>query len=114
MKKIFHLLFIVAFILSLSFPVQASESFWPQITSGYTENGIYYEVYGQTFLQPRSDSIFVTRQVTYEGRINPEKQIFWKESVNGVTYTGNLKLAQVMHDVNKTIAFYRGTLTVMK
>ena len=114
MKKTYYLLSVLAFILALSVPVQASENSMPVITSGYTENGIYYEVYGQTFLQPRSDSISVTRQVIYENIINPERQIFWKESINGVTYTGTLKLTQVMHDIDKTIAIYKGTLTVKK
>lgn len=114
MKKTYHLLLIIAFILTLSIPVQASENFLPQITSGYTDDGIYYEVYGQTSVQSRSDSISVARQVVYEGRVNPEKQIFWQETIDGVAYTGTLKLAQIIYGKNKTIAVYEGILIVKK
>lgn len=114
MKKLSYLSPVLVFILALSVSVQASENLMTLIISGYTESGIYYEVLGQTSIQPSSDNISVTRQVIYEGKIVPERQIFWQETINGVACTGTLKLSEVIYKDNKTMAIYRGTLTVKK
>ena len=114
MQRIFIPLLTIV-LLSLSFHTYAAECpHSPLITTGYTSEGIYYEVHGDTSLPQRSDSIFVTRQVTYDGDITPEQQISWTESIGGVTYTGTLNLHHSYYRNHKTTAGYRGTLYVKK
>ncbi len=114
MKRLFIPLLTIV-LLSLSFHTYAAESpHSPLIATGYTSEGIYYEVHGDTSLPYRSDHITVTRQVTYDGKVTPEQQISWTESIGGVTYTGTLNLFQSSYRNNKTIAGYRGTLYVKR
>lgn len=103
------------FILSLLFPfsVQAAEQSSAQNITGYTIDNIQYEVYGTDFVQLTTNSIFVSRKITYDGFCIPSKQISWKEEIEGVTYSGTLTLIRNSFDANtqKTIAVYEGTLT---
>ncbi len=113
MKRIYSLLLASVLILSLSVPVCAETAEFPVITSGYTEEGIFYEIHGETFSLRRGDSQFVTRYVTYSGKVTPQAQLSWTETLNGVSYTGTLSLIRQMYDKkeNKTYATYAGTLT---
>lgn len=98
-------------ILSLSVPVHAETDQLPFIQSGYTEDGIYYEVHGEPPAQYRSISQEVTRQVTYEGKVNPPQQLYWEEQIYGITYTGTLQLVGLIYRNNQTIASYKGIIT---
>lgn len=113
MKKYCIVLF--PFILLLSFPtaVSAEELNETMIVSGYTEEGIYYEVYGTLYNRSSSDSITVTRNIVYDSNITPNTQISWKEKINNVSYSGILRLLNYNYDApsNKTTAIYYGTLT---
>ncbi len=110
MKKLFTILFSFVLVLSLSFTVHAEQELLPLIASGYTEDGIYYEIRGEISLS-RSNSQFVSREVTYEGKVSPPRQTFWRESISGTAYTGTLTLVYSRYINNKTIAIYEGTLT---
>lgn len=110
MKKLYTPLLTIFLLLSLSINAHAAENPDSLITNGYTKEGIYYEVHGEVSLPYASDSITVTRQVTYEGKVTPESQISWTESIDGIICTGTLKLTQFSYRNNKTVAVYRGTL----
>ena len=111
MNKSHTYLWTIILILSLSLNTYAAEKPDSLIKRGYTKTGIYYEVHGKISLSQRADNITVTRQVTYDGKINPEKQILWTESIDGITCTGILSLVQHTYMGNKTVAVYKGTLT---
>lgn len=67
---------------------------------------------GTAFVQLTSSSISVSRKVTYDGLYIPSKQIFWKEEINGTSYSGTLTLKRQSYDaeLNKTTATYEGIL----
>lgn len=112
--KIFTAL-VLSFILLLSCPFSVQASCQPPVlkTEGYTEDAVRYEVHGTSYVQLTSDSIFVTRQVTYDGFVIPPGQVSWQEKINAITYSGTLSLKS--HAFNpktqKTTATYEGTLT---
>lgn len=113
MKRIYSLLFASILILSLSVSVHAEASYFPLITSGYTEDGTFYEVHGEICSQHSTDSQYVTRYVTYSGKVTVPAQLDWTENINGVNYTGTLSLIRYSYNKieNKTNATYAGTLT---
>lgn len=111
MKRFYSLVLTITLALSLSLPVHAETDQLPFIKSGYTEEGIYYEVHGEALSQYRSISQTVTRQVTYEGDVTPPKQLLWEETIHGITYTGTLQLTTSIYTKGQTIASYRGVIT---
>lgn len=82
------------------------------ISSGYTEEGIYYEVYGSTPNTFLRGALSVTRKITYNGKVNPPSSIYWRENISGVNYAGTLTLIDFMYyaDTNQTTATYSGTI----
>lgn len=112
--KIFTAL-VLSFILLLVCPFSVQASCHPPVlkTEGYTEEAVRYEVHGTFYVQLTSDSIFVTRQVTYDGFVIPSSQVFWREKINDITYSGNLQLKKQNFNpkTQKTTATYEGTLT---
>ena len=110
MKLLYRLALTTVLALSLSVPVHAETDQLPFIQSGYTEDGIYYEVHGEPPAQYRSISQEVTRQVTYEGKVNPPQQLYWEEQIYGITYTGNLQLVNLVYGNNQTTAYYKGVI----
>lgn len=111
MKRFYSLILSITLALSLSFPVHAETDQLPLIKSGYTDEGIYYEVHGAALSQYRSISQPVTREVTYEGNINPPRELYWKETIHGITYTGTLQLTAKLYLKGQTIATYSGVIT---
>lgn len=80
------------------------------LLNGYTEEGIYYEVYGETELSRSSEAVSVERTVIYESIVIPSSTIAWEEQINGEMYAGNLSLVKYSFSSGKTIAKYTGTL----
>lgn len=111
MKYIYSLLIITILICFPSISAHAETNQLPFIESGYTDEGVYYEVHGEPLSQYFSISQSVIRQVTYQGEINPPQQIYWEETMHGITYRGTLQLSQLIYVKNQTIASYTGTLT---
>lgn len=111
MKQFYSFILTVILSLFLSIPVYAETDQFSFIRSGYTEEGIYYEVYGEALTQYRSISQDITRQVTYEGKITPPYQLYWEETIHGITYTGTLQLKKLVYMNNQTIASYSGVIT---
>ena len=115
MKKIFCILTLI-FTLSSSLPVSAQVQ-TPNgmlITTGYTENGVYYEIYGEnTYIQRSGISLLITREVVYTGYTTPPREIPWQERINNLTYIGTLYLSSTSYNpkTNKTTATYQGIVT---
>ena len=112
MKKITPI-FILCMILLLCIPVYAKEA--STIITGYTENGIYYEVvtleeHIDTYMTTRGKALNVTKEFTYNGIITPSSTISWTESSGSITYSGILNLQSFYYNNNKTVATYKGTL----
>lgn len=78
--------------------------------NGYTEDGIYYEVYGETVILRSSEYVTVNRKVIYEGMVQPRSTLYWEEQINGEYYAGTLSLLNYYIDSNETIAVYTGKL----
>ncbi len=112
MRKFNSLILTAALALSLSFPAQAAMPDLPMITSGYTEEGVYYEVHGEIPAQ-RSNSVEVTRIVAYSGDITPSSTLAWTENIQGHPFSGTLSLVSFRYDIRShtTLATYQGTLT---
>lgn len=82
------------------------------ISNGYTENGIYYEVYGTLPNTNLRGTIEVSREIIYNGKIKPSATITWTENIDGIKYSGTLTLKKFLYNAtsNKTIATYSGIL----
>ena len=96
-KGIFAILFVVA-VLSISFPVNAQKTA-QRVGGGYTSEGIYYEVYVAEDLAENDivlcgASVSVTREVIYSGVVKPQKEISWREKINGSYYSGVLTISK--------------------
>ncbi len=113
MKKI--CIITLSFCLILFFPlsVHASEQPPHLSTNGYTKENVHYEVQGAFYIRLAANSIFVSREVTYNGKVIPSRQIDWQEKVGDVSYSGTLTLKKSTYSVatQKTIASYEGILT---
>lgn len=94
-------------------PVQASCQLPVLNAPGHIEETVHYEIYGTSYVQLTANSVFVTRQVTYEGFVIPSSEVSWQEKIKDITYSGTLRLK--IHTFNpktqKTTATYEGTLT---
>ncbi|MCD8325627.1 MAG: hypothetical protein LUC90_02755 [Lachnospiraceae bacterium] len=64
----------------------------------------------ETSYNADSDSIYVTRRLTYEGYVTPPLELECTETIDGITYTGTLKLRSYSRTDNTTVAVYVGTL----
>ena len=82
------------------------------ITNGYTDKGVYFEVFGKQCDTRALDGILVTRTFIYEGQIQPESTLRVKEYINGEVYAGNLNLTAFYYNYNENIteAKYQGIL----
>ncbi|WP_300860248.1 hypothetical protein [uncultured Acetatifactor sp.] len=61
------------------------------LMTGYPENGVYYEIYGEnTYIQRSGNGLYITREVVYSGSSAPPLEIQWQERINNLTYTGTL------------------------
>ena len=80
------------------------------ISSGYTEEGVYYEMYGIQTMVRALGSVFVTRTVVFEGAVQPDSTMYWKEYIDGEAYAGTLSLIKFDYSSGQTTAVYEGTL----
>ena len=123
MKKIYIILFMLTILIlypvkcqassllhdggALKYAEKVTEDF---IISGYTESGIYYEVYGTGIEGRALEGVYVTRTVIFEGDIMPDSTLHWKEYINGIAYSGTLSLIEYAYKGGVTKAVYEGTL----
>ena len=112
MRKICLVLSI--FLLFLSVPAQAGDRNSPFLATGYNEDGIMHKVYGVLASSHLFDNtgFMVARTIEYEGNVFLQNKIDWRESIDGMIFTGTLYLIQKNFDskTDKTTAVYRGTL----
>ena len=107
--KTFLMTFILTVSLSIVAHAQGDEDY---LRNGYTSEGIYYEVFGEQINPNIKGIISVERQIIYNGKITPTSTLEWKEEIDGVSYSGTLKLVFYTYNTtqNTTIAWYSGTL----
>ncbi|MCD7752678.1 MAG: hypothetical protein LUI10_13250 [Lachnospiraceae bacterium] len=113
--KGFILVALMSVMLSAATMNVKADTFYGEIEEGYTEDGIYYELYKmdkQSDELTASGSISVRREILYYAIITPPMEIEWTETISGVTYTGTLKLLNYTLEYNEqtTLAAYSGTL----
>lgn len=111
MKKNFMILMMLIIMSTLSIDVCARELNTTFISYGITEEGINYQVYGET-LSVTESSISVTRTIVFEGNVNPSFSLPWSENIDGINYSGTLYIVSMNYNktTNKTTALYQGTL----
>lgn len=80
------------------------------ITSGYTEDGIYYEVYEEGISTYSAGYITISRTVVYDGVVRPSSTLEWEELIGDTMYSGTLSLASFSIKDGKTEAVYTGKL----
>jgi len=80
---------------------------------GYTKEGLLYEVHNLSCLSYLDDSIFITKEIIYQGNALPQLELSWTETIKGAQYSGTLYLVKFTYysDRNQTAAVYEGTLT---
>lgn len=114
MKRKWIILVCLLVTLCNSISVNAQESL-NKVGEGYTAEGVYYEVFLAEEME-NSDislcgtSVNVTREVRYYGIIIPQKELSWGETINGIYYSGILRLRQFTYTTTDTIATYEGVL----
>ena len=104
-KGIFAIFFVVA-VLSISFPVNAQKTA-QRVGGGYTSEGIYYEVY---VAEDLAENDIVLWEVIYSGVVKPQKEISWREKINGSYYSGVLTISKYSYTTSQTVATYTGVL----
>lgn len=94
-----------------SISVMAQETLF---RSGYTDEGIYYELYFSIVNKEVSSCAegvkHVTVQLTYNYNTFPPATLSWTEEIDGESYTGNLNLETYIFNGSKIIATYSGNL----
>lgn len=80
------------------------------IANGYTEAGVYYEVYGEKTITRSSEELVIKRTVVYDGMMKPSSTLFWQENINGEMYSGTLQLIEFSFNNGTTTAVYQGTV----
>ena len=104
--------------LVLSTPIYAgAQGINRNVGDGYTSDGVYYTVYElQTVVDEEravGDKITVIREFQFSGIIQPPTEKKYTEYINGICYTGVLKLYAFTYENGNTIAAYKGTLTAV-
>lgn len=85
------------------------------LDSGYTEDGVYYEVFGEPINVNVGARVLldVDRTVVYVGEVFPPETMEWTEKISGVEMSGTLYLQSFLYNArtNRTTAYYSGTLS---
>ena len=108
--KRFILLLVCFFSLLSPLSAQARSLSSP-IYSGYTQDGIYFEVF--TTDKPDSyviNSTITTIYITYDGYAYPSPTYYYTKTSNGIKYAGVLNLQSYTQADGKTTAKYSGSL----
>lgn len=86
------------------------------LESGYTEEGIYYEIYEVESVSENdirssaTGGVEITREVIYYGIVTPPRNINHSSTINGMVYYGTLNLYKIVTGDDKTYAYYSGTI----
>lgn len=107
MKTICTIFLMIVVSMSLPIGVHAQDTGIRVETVSMIEDD--YQV--NDFLVYEQDSISVTREIIYNGKVTPAKTISMTEEHNGIMYSGTLTLRSCMYVNNQTVATYSGTLS---
>ena len=115
MKK--NLILSLCLFLFLFSPLSVNAN--PPINTGYTSEGISYNVYelkttfSDTIVLTAGQTIEVIREFQFATMLVPPSKKVYTELYKGVTYTGTLTLSNFYYENGNTIAIYIGTLTAV-
>lgn len=102
-------------VLAYKGPLSENTSTQTFIESGYTSEGIYYEVYdiplsdGELLLNTSTQK-YVSREIIFQAILIPPTTITQSITEDGITYSGQLRLFSYYQDSEKTYATYKGYL----
>ena len=91
------------------------------LTEGYTTEGIHYTIYDvqpsvsstNMILQRTSTQKYFVREIHFDGNIQPPKTWYFAERIGEHIYAGTLSLSSDQVIYNKTIATYKGYLSLV-
>ena len=111
-RRINQLLFIFIIFLMFGESVRAFEVPARLMYSGYTAEGIYFEVYEVCHeMSPMSaDEIEAFVRIEYSGIVQPPTTYEYTKMINGERYSGTLCLYRIETTNGTTYAYYKGTL----
>ena len=111
MRKIFYVTMLTFLLFSYPLNISAQDISSSLVTYGITEEGISYQMYGE-ILSTTANSITVTKRIVYNGEITPSASLSWTEKIDGISYSGTLRLMSFNYDpsTNQTTTTYYGTL----
>ena len=111
-QKLFIILTVVLLFFHYSCPVHAQTSIQTArifVESGYTNDGVYFEVYDMIKeMQSNSSSKYITQEIVYNTILTPNDTLTCSRIYDGVTYSGTLGLYKYQWTSGKTHAFYQG------
>lgn len=124
MKKISFTIFCFLLCLCMYTPVttHAKEiGVNKYLTEGYTAEGIHYTIYdvqpsvthSTMSLQRAATQMYVVREIHFEGNVQPPKTWYFAERIGEHIYVGTLSLSIDQVIYGKTIATYKGYLTLV-
>lgn len=116
MKKLIVTMLCAAVLLST--PIYAgAQEIKRSVGEGYTSAGVYYTVYElQTVAEEEravGDKITAIREFQFSGIIQPPAEKNYTEYIDGICYSGVLKLYAFTYENGNTMAVYKGTLTAV-
>ena len=91
------------------------------LTEGYTAEGIHYTIYDVPTsasptvmsLQRAATQMYVVREIRFDGNVQPPKTWYFAERIGEHIYAGTLSLSSDQVIYNKTIATYKGYLSLV-
>ncbi|MBE5868156.1 MAG: hypothetical protein E7293_04240 [Lachnospiraceae bacterium] len=112
MRKIWGLMLVVSLLFVIPMNVSAKE--YSFVESGFTTDGIYYELYFGIYTDDAtlyaSDVVKVKVEWIFDSIIVPQATFYYTTEIDGYPYAGNLSLENYVFQGNKTIATYYGNL----
>ncbi len=112
-KSIMTALFLLVLLTALSGTVAYARDTGKAVIKDYSAGNadLIEEVLEiETLYSTSSESVYVTRTVIYEGIITPPLELSWRETIDGVVYSGTLKISYFTQMNSQTYATYVGTL----
>lgn len=118
-RRIGFVVLTMLMIFIYAFPTSAMElekELRVPLECGYTESGIYYEVYEVEtgaeigFQSKATGGIAIIREVIYYDTVTPPLTINHSTTISGMVYYGVLYLDKYTHMNDKIYAYYRGTI----
>lgn len=94
---------------SLAINIESNSSLEAFSRSGYTIDGVFYEVKGD-LVEYAESYVNVNRTVMFYDEVEPDDNIYWEEYINDELYAGILNLIEYEFYEGITTAMYSGKL----